>query len=148
MNGSSKRFGTLPPEAQDPWFYLPIVRAEESRGNRGELYYGDAWDDRTAFVFEYPISVDAILEQFELDEGMVAEDGSRPGILYFSSPAMVGAPVWGVGGFRTEAGPAQREAVERWWRDWRAAPRPRERLANPFLTGGIIRTPVPRCSSS
>lgn len=137
------RFGTLPAGAEDPWFYLPIVRAEEARGNTGELYFGDAWDDRTAFLFEYPISLDAILEQFELDEGMAVTEDPQPGILYFRTSSTDGIPVWSIGGARHDAGPAQLEARDRWWRDWRAAPQTRELLANPFLTGGVIRTRTP-----
>ena len=122
------RLHPLPPQAEDPSFYAPIVAAEASRANTGKLYYGGLHDTRTGFVFRYPLDEEAILAEFEFGPGMTIAHTPYPTIVY--------SGLWGVGGASGPGGQEQELARAAWWSSWRAQPRPRVVLANPFLGAG------------
>jgi hypothetical protein len=124
VTASTTRFGTLPEPARDPSFYAPIVAAEVARGNTGQLQYGSLHDTRTGFAFRFPIDEEAILAEFEFDAGMEFEHRPYPVIMYDGE--------WGVGGASGPSDGDHEAARAEWWREWRAAPRPRVLLRNPF----------------
>jgi len=115
----------LPPQAEDPSFYAPIVAAEALRANHGRLYYGGLHDTRTGFEFTYPLDEEAILAEFELGPEMTIAHTPFPTIVYSGT--------WGVGGASGPGTEAQQLARAAWWSAWRAAPRPRVALTNPFF---------------
>lgn len=116
----------LPEQAEDPSFYAPIVAAEAQRANHGRLYYGGLHDTRTGFQFTYPLDEDAILAEFELGPEMTIAHTPYPTIIYSGT--------WGVGGASGPGTEEQELARAAWWATWRAAPRPRVVLTNPFFT--------------
>jgi hypothetical protein len=118
----------LPAQAEDPSFYAPIVAAEASRANQGRLYFGGLHDTRTGFVFDYPLDEEAILAEFELGQEMTIAHTPYPTIVY--------SGIWGLGGASGPGGEEQELARAAWWTAWRAAPRPRVLLTNPFLGAG------------
>ncbi len=125
---NARHLHPLPPQAEDPSFYAPIVAAEALRANPGTLYYGGLHDSRTGFVFRFPLDEEAILAQFELAPGMTIEHTPHPTVVYSGT--------WGVGGASGQPGEEQKRARAAWWSAWRADPRPRVLLENPFLGAG------------
>jgi hypothetical protein len=127
--GSAPRFASIPPEVEDGSYLRPVLLAEALRGNTGRVYPGGLHDTRAAVVFRSPVDLEALEAEFELGDGMAWVDGDRPGVAYDDAD---GQERWRAAGFSGAIGTAQARLRDAWWEKWRAAPRPRTRLINPF----------------
>ena len=124
------RLAGVPRGAWDLRYFQPIIDAEGRRGNPGKVDFGNTYERRAAIRFRTPIDLPAIAAEFELDEGMTLDTPAFPGVFYDSAKEQ---RVWLVGGARKRSDPEADQARAEWWREWRAKPRPRVTLHNPFL---------------
>jgi len=113
-------------------YFRPIVAAEATRANPCFSFpVGDGVHDTRPYVqFQFPIDLDAIAVEFDLDNGMELVTSPRPMVTYSNS---VGGPYQFLGGSDREPGPEQVAARSEWWRAWNTAPREKIDLVNPFL---------------
>lgn len=124
------RLAGVPRAAWDLRYFQPIIDAEGLRGNPGKVDFGNTYERRAAIRFRTPIDLPAVAAEFELDDGMTLDTPAFPGVFYDSEHE---ERVWLVGGARKRSDDAAEKAREEWWREWRAKPRPRTALHNPFL---------------
>ena len=121
----------VPRAASDLSYFQPNhIDAEGQRGDPGKVDFGNTYERRAAIRFRTPIDLQAIAAEFELDDGMTLDTPAFPGVFYDSEHE---ERVWLVGGARKRSDDAAEKTRAEWWREWRAEPRPRTALHNPFL---------------
>ena len=112
----------------------PILDAERERGNTGRLSTGTGREDRPGYGMRHPLDVNALKAQFEFGDGIRFLDGAQHGGIQFLGRG--GTEVFAIGG-GAESGFFDGRRRKRWWRNWKAHPRPREPFANPFAEFNI-----------
>ncbi|MEP6842020.1 MAG: hypothetical protein ABJA11_00780 [Pseudolysinimonas sp.] len=124
------RYAAVPQPAWNQHFVQPVLDAEARRGNPGEWSFGDYQIAEAGIVFGGRIDTKALTAEFELDEGMSIRTQRGAGIIYRDADGEIALTLDGADRPRSEAMEAVRAA---WWREWRAKPRARVTLHNPFL---------------